>query len=323
MKNPTALYHEVIMPDDYKTLRLDQALAKLFPQYSRSRLQEWIREGNIKVDGESLKPRDKLKGGEKIVLDALLEDRTSWAATEKAVKLPIIYEDDAILILNKPIGMVVHPGAGNAENTLANALLQYLPSLAEIPRVGIVHRLDKETSGLMVVAKTLEAQVNLVSQLEKHEVQREYYAIVNGVLISGGTINAPIGRHHIHRQRMAVVVGNSGKPAITHYRVIERFRAQTLLKIILETGRTHQIRVHMAYKNYPLLGDKTYGARPILPKGASPELMEVIREYKHQALHARKLSFRHPATQEMVHFEVPLPEEMEKLIKLLRENLDD
>lgn len=321
MKNPTALYHEVIMPDDTKNLRLDQALAKLFPQYSRSRLQEWIREGNIKVDGEILKPRDKLKGGEKVILDALLEVRTSWEATEKAVKLPIFYEDEAILVLNKPIGMVVHPGAGNTENTLANALLQYLPSLAEIPRVGIVHRLDKETSGLMVVAKTLEAQVNLVSQLEKHEVQREYYAIVNGVLISGGTINAPIGRHHIHRQRMAVVVGNSGKPAITHYRVLERFRAQTLLKIILETGRTHQIRVHMAYKNHPLLGDKTYGARPILPKGASPELMECIREYKHQALHARKLSFRHPVTHEMVHFEVPLPDEMEKLIELLRENV--
>jgi 23S rRNA pseudouridine1911/1915/1917 synthase len=223
-------------------------------------------------------------------------------------------------VLDKPVGIVVHPASGNAENTLANALLYYLPRLAEIPRAGIVHRLDKETSGLMVVAKTLEAQVSLVSQLQKHEIHREYYAIVNGVLISGGTINASIGRHPIHRQKMAVVQALSGKSAVTHYRVVERFRAQTLLKILLETGRTHQIRVHMASKGYPLLGDKTYGARPILPKGASEELIETIREFKHQALHARKLSFRHPVTGEMVHLESPLPVEIEKLIRLLREN---
>jgi 23S rRNA pseudouridine1911/1915/1917 synthase len=317
MKNPTALYHEIDVPEDCKGLRLDQALAKLFPQYSRSRLKEWIEAGKVEVDKKIIRPKDKLLGHEKIILEAELDNRTEWKAQE--INLPIIYEDESIIIINKPIGMVVHPAAGNAENTLANALLHHYPLLSEIPRVGLIHRLDKETSGLLVVAKTLEAQVSLASQLEKREVQREYYAVVNGVLISGGTINAPIGRHPVHRQKMAVVdVG--GKPAITHYRVIERFRAQTLLKILLETGRTHQIRVHMSYKGYPLVGDLTYGARPILPKGASPELMEMIRQYKHQALHARKLSFHHPLTNKMISFEAPLPDKIANLIQLLREN---
>jgi 23S rRNA pseudouridine1911/1915/1917 synthase len=318
MKNPTALYHEIIVPEDYKNVRLDQALAKIFSQYSRSRLQAWIQAGKVRVEGKLLKPRDKLTGGEKIILETLLEDCTGWTAAK--MDLSIVYEDEDILVLNKPVGVVVHPGSGNTHNTLANALLDYLPQLSEIPRAGIVHRLDKDTSGLIVIAKTLTAQNEIVSQLQKHDVHREYYAVVIGVLISGGTVNTSIGRHPVHRQKMAVVEGNSGKPAVTHYRVVERFRAHTLLKILLETGRTHQIRVHLASKGYPLLGDKIYGARPVLPKEASVELIEAIRHYQHQALHAGKLSFAHPISHKMVYFEAPLPVEMENMIGLLREN---
>jgi 23S rRNA pseudouridine1911/1915/1917 synthase len=300
------MIHEVVIPIEYKGMRLDQALAKLLPQYSRTRLRSAMKEKKIK----------KCEGGEKITLEMLPEKAHEWQA--EAISLPIVYEDDFLVVINKPVGMVVHPGAGNKSNTLANALLSYLPSLTHVPRAGIVHRLDKDTSGLLVVAKTLEAQMFLVSAIQKREIHREYYAIVNGVMISGGKVDLLMGRHPIQRKKMAVVL--SGKQSISHYRVVERFSAHTLLKVILETGRTHQIRVHMAHIKHPLLGDSLYGARPILPKKASPALIEAIRSYKHQALHAKKLSFYHPIKKQTLVFEVPLPQEMTDLIELLREN---
>jgi 23S rRNA pseudouridine1911/1915/1917 synthase len=316
MKNPTILKHEQIVPESAAGGRLDKVLAILFPNYSRSRLQDWIEGGQVLVNQKLARSKDKVHGGEVITINAELpEQTTEWIAQD--IDLPIIYEDDDVLIINKPVGMVVHPAAGNQSNTMANALLSYLPQLAQVPRAGLIHRLDKETSGLLIVAKTIGAQTVLVSELQARKIHREYIAIVNGVLISGGTVDEPIGRHTKYRQRRTVSAG--GKPSVTHYRIIERFKAHTLLKIILETGRTHQIRVHMSHKGYPLLGDKTYGARPIIPQGASPELIELIRNYKHQALHARRLTFIHPVTKKEVSFEAPIPEELESLINLLKD----
>ncbi|HEV2613670.1 MAG TPA: 23S rRNA pseudouridine(1911/1915/1917) synthase RluD [Gammaproteobacteria bacterium] len=315
MKNPTLLQHDVIVPAESAGSRLDKALVELFPSYSRSRLQNWIENGQVLVDGKLARSKDKLVGGESIVIKAELpEQTTEWSAQK--IDLPIIYEDDELLIINKPVGMVVHPAAGNQQNTMANALLDYLPQLAQVPRAGLIHRLDKETSGLLIVAKTISAQTYLVSELQARKIHREYIAVINGVLISGGTVNEPIGRHVKYRQRRTVSQG--GKPSVTHYRVIERFAAHTLIKVVLETGRTHQIRVHMSHIGYPLLGDKTYGARPIVPQGASPEAIEYIRNFKHQALHARRLSFIHPTTKKEIHFEAPVPEPLEKLIEYLR-----
>jgi 23S rRNA pseudouridine1911/1915/1917 synthase len=316
MKNPTILHHEVIVPETAAGERLDKALAILFPHYSRSRLQGWIEEGKVLVDQKLARSKDKVLGGEVITIDAELpEQTTEWLAQK--IDLPIIYEDEHILIINKPVGMVVHPAAGNQNNTMANALLDYLPQLAQVPRAGLIHRLDKETSGLLIVAKTIAAQTILITELQARKIHREYIAIVNGVLISGGTVNEPIGRHTKYRQRRTVSAG--GKPSVTHYRVIERFKAHTLLKVILETGRTHQIRVHMSHLGYPLLGDKTYGARPIIPKGASQELIDMIRNYTHQALHAKRLKLIHPMTKKEISFEAPIPEELELLIKLLKD----
>lgn len=315
MKNPTVLQHQVTVPLDYLGTRLDKALVLLFPEYSRSRLQGWIRDGKVLVNQKSARAKDKLQGGEEIRIAAELVDQNqTWQAQK--ITLDIIYEDQDILIINKPVGMVTHPAAGNQTNTLANALLDYLPELNHIPRAGLIHRLDKETSGLLIVAKTLPAQNYLVSELQARKIHREYIAVVNGVLISGGTIDEPIARHTKYRQRRAVSQG--GKPSVTHYRIIERFKAHTLVKVILETGRTHQIRVHMSHKGYPLLGDKTYGARPIVPAGASSELIEKIRHFKHQALHAKKLNLIHPTTKKEMSFEAPIPEDFAELIRLLK-----
>lgn len=318
MKNPSSLHYEMPIPAEYAGFRLDQALAALLPMHSRSRLQAWIKQKQVLIDGSAAwRAKDKLQGGEHLMITATAEENTTWSA--QAMDLAIIAEDDAILVINKPIGVVVHPAAGNYQGTLANALLHHYPFLTQVPRVGIVHRLDKDTSGLLVVAKTLAAHTALVEQLQKHEVQREYYAIVNSVLISGATVNLPIGRHPTQRQKMAVVnVG--GKSAVTHYRVIERFQSHTLIKVLLETGRTHQIRVHMSHVGYPLVGDSLYGDRAKLPPKASPGLIQAIRQFKHQALHAKKLSFIHPDTKALVTFEAPLPQDMQNLILLLREN---
>ncbi len=299
--------------------RLDQALAQLFPQYSRSRLQQWIKQGAVKVDHAVLRPRDAVHGGEDIELDVELEAAPEVRA--EAIALDIVFEDEQILVVNKPPGLVVHPAAGNWEGTLQNALLHHCPELAVLPRSGIVHRLDKDTSGLMVVAKTLEAHKQLIDQLQARTVNREYLALVQGRVIAGGTVEGNIGRHPVDRKRMAVVAG--GKPAVTHYRVAERFRHHTLLRVKLETGRTHQIRVHMAHIRHPILGDPVYGGRLRLPAGASEAFQETLRRFKRQALHAASLGLRHPATGEVLEWEAPLPEDMARLIGALHADAEE
>lgn len=311
---PERVKLEAVIPDDLAGLRLDQAIAKLFPEYSRSRLQHWIKSKQLTVDGKYRRPRDKIVGGEAVVVEALIEPEESWKP--QAIDLDLLYEDDAILLINKPVGLVVHPAAGNREGTLLNALIHHEPSLATIPRAGIVHRLDKDTSGIMVVAKTLTAHTRLVSQLQKRAMSREYVAIVNGLMLAGSTVDAPIGRHPVHRTKMAVVA--SGKPAITHYRVAERYRAHTLLDVKLETGRTHQIRVHMAYIRHPIIGDKTYGGRLQIPKATPPELAEGLRKFHRQALHAQRLTLKHPVTANEMTWTAPIPEDMCELIALLK-----
>jgi len=294
--------------------RLDQVAAQLFPQYSRSRLQEWIKAGALSVDGRRLRPRDKVAGGANVQIDAVLEAQVGWQG--QAIELDIVHEDDDILVINKPAGLVVHPAAGHAEGTLVNALLAHAPELAQLPRAGIVHRLDMETSGLLVVARTLPAHHDLVAQLQERTVKREYSALCIGAMTGGGTVDAPIGRHPRQRKKMAVLAAG-GKPAVTHYRLAQRFGHHTHIKVNLETGRTHQIRVHMAYRHYPLIGDPLYGGRPRIPKGASDLLIETLRHFPRQALHARALGFIHPGTDEPVQFECALPDDMLELIAIL------
>ncbi|MEH6388862.1 23S rRNA pseudouridine(1911/1915/1917) synthase RluD [Pseudomonas profundi] len=296
--------------------RLDQVAAQLFSDYSRSRLQGWIKDGSLTVDGRTLRPRDTLYGGEKLELEAELEDQGDWKA--EAIDLEIVYEDHAILVINKPAGLVVHPAAGHQDGTLLNALLHHAPELAKVPRAGIVHRLDKDTTGLMVVAKTLEAQTDLVLQLQARSVTREYECVVVGVMTAGGKVDEPIARHGTNRQKMAVMAG--GKQAVSHYRVISRFRAHTHVKVKLETGRTHQIRVHMSHLRFPLIGDQTYGGRLRIPPGASPELISMLREFPRQALHARRLELVHPDDGRTMRWEAPLPADMVELLSLLRED---
>jgi len=298
--------------------RLDQALAELFPAYSRARLQEWIKQEQVTIDGKFKKPRERVLGGELIEITAHIPRTESWEAQN--IPLDIVYEDDSLLVINKPIGLVVHPAAGNPDKTLVNALLNHAPHLAELPRAGVVHRLDKDTSGLLVVAKTINAHTQLIRQLQARTVKREYQAIVTGNLIAGGTVNVNIGRHPVQRQRMAAL--EFGKPAITHYRVVERFPAHTRLKVQLETGRTHQIRVHMAHIQHPIVGDLTYGGRLYMPKHASEPLRQTLREFKRQALHAQRLGLMHPETNEYKEWETPLPEDMQRLLEVLREDRD-
>lgn len=312
----TAQEYTVQIPETLTGLRLDVALAKLFPEYSRAKLQQWIRAGKVTVNGEMRKAPDKVISGEIIVLKAELEPVVHWDG--EALSFPIIYEDEDLLVINKAAGLVVHPGAGNQTGTLVNALLHYYPPLVELPRAGLVHRLDKNTSGLLVVAKTMLAYTYLVKMIQEHAVQREYLALVEGSLISGGSVQQPIGRHPKLRTRMAVVP--VGKNAVTHYRVLERFRAHTLLKVLLETGRTHQIRVHLSWMHHPLLGDSLYGWRLRLPPKAGIELITALRGFKRQALHAARLSLKHPRSGEYNTWEAPLPEDMQHLLTLLRED---
>ncbi|HVL02629.1 MAG TPA: 23S rRNA pseudouridine(1911/1915/1917) synthase RluD [Dongiaceae bacterium] len=302
------------VPDSLAGQRLDQVAAELFPDYSRSRLQGWIKNGDLKVDGEVRKTRDKILGGEVLALDTVLVAEESWEP--QPIALDIIYEDEHLLVINKPVGLVVHPGAGNTDSTLLNALLHHCPDLATLPRAGIVHRIDKDTTGLLVVAKTLKAHTSLVDQLQEKTAYREYEAIVVGVMTGGGKVDEPIGRHPTLRTKQAV--SHSGKPAVTHYRVLERFRGHTYIRVQLETGRTHQIRVHMAYIQYALLGDPLYGQRLRLPKGATPELIDALRHFKRQALHARKLGVQHPATGEYLEWETPLPDDFKTMLQVLR-----
>jgi len=309
------------IPETMAGRRLDQVLSELFSHYSRSRLQQWIREGRVTVDGQELRAKDKVQGGELVEVRAAVEENVQWQA--QAIPLVIVHEDPALLVINKPPGMVVHPAAGNREGTLLNALLHHAPELAGIPRAGIVHRLDKDTSGLLVVARTLTAQKRLVEQLQARTLEREYDALVVGVMTAGGSVDAPVGRHPVQRKRMAVTGG--GKPAVTHYRVAERYRAHTWIKARLETGRTHQIRVHMAHIHHPLVGDPVYGGRLRLPRkttaAASERLVEALRGFRRQALHAGRLGLVHPESGESMQWQAPLPDDMVELIDALRQDL--
>lgn len=287
--------------------RFDQVANELFPDYSRSRLQAWIKAGALTIDGRQGKSKEKLFGGETLTLTVELEAEGDWVAED--IPLDIVFEDDTVMVVNKPVGLVVHPAAGNRTGTLLNGLLHHNPDLINVPRAGIVHRLDKDTSGLMVVAKTLAAHTDLVAQLQARTVSREYEAVAIGVMTGGGRVEADIGRHPRQRTKMAVL-DFGGKEAITHYRVLERFEYHTHIRLKLETGRTHQIRVHMAHIGYPLVGDSTYAGRFRVPKGASAELIEVLRGFSRQALHAAQLGLNHPATGEYMEWSVPLPADM-------------
>ena len=308
------IHLQATVPDNLGGFRLDQAVAQLFPEHSRSRLQGWIKTGELLVDGKQLRPREKLLGGEQIEVQAAIQQEERWQAEE--IALDIVYEDEHILILNKPAGLVVHPGAGHHDGTLLNALLHHCPDIGGVPRAGIVHRLDKETTGLMVVAKTLEAQTDLVAQLQERAMGREYEAIAIGVMTGGGCVDEPMARHSKQRQKMAI--SPMGKEAITHYRVLKKFRGHTHIRLKLETGRTHQIRVHMAHISYPLIGDPQYGGRVRLPKGISLELREALGAFKRQALHAKRLELYHPVTEELMAWEVPLPADMLALLDELQ-----
>lgn len=303
---------ELVMTSAQTGQRIDQALAQLMPDVSRSRLAALIKDGLVLVDGARSTPKRKLNGMERVqvTMPARAEDQ---AYLPEQMPLTILFEDASVIVLDKPPGLVVHPAAGNWSGTLLNGLLQHDAALARVPRAGIVHRLDKDTSGLMVVARTEAAQFNLVQQLQARTVRREYVALVQGQVPRDGTVTAPLGRHPRARTKMAVVEGSRGKQAITHYSVTERMARHTLIECRLETGRTHQIRVHMQSIGFPLEGDVTYGAR------RCPPIVEAVARFKRQALHARRLAFQHPATQQLVSFEASVPADLEALIDAARE----
>ena len=300
----------VIIPASFRGLRLDNALSNMFPEYSRTRLQKWIRNGSVTVDGKSFRTRDIVFGGELVRLRIEMTDECQLKA--EAIELDVIFEDRTILVVNKPAGLVVHPGAGNPSGTLANALLYHDPELAAIPRAGIVHRLDKDTSGLLVVAKHLQSHSSLVEQLQQRIMRRNYVALVYGKVVSGGTVSEPIGRHPVDRKKMAVIA--SGKKAVTHFRVRKRYGLCTLLDVQLETGRTHQIRVHMAHSKYPVVGDQVYGKRLKPTERAGHEL---ITSFPRQALHASYLEILHPDKAKKYQWSAPLPSDFRQLLDSL------
>jgi 23S rRNA pseudouridine1911/1915/1917 synthase len=307
---------EFRVPTEHGGLRLDQVLVKLLPEYSRSRLQDWVTQGLVTVNGTAGSVKQKVWGGEAISVSPQMHPSEQPYEAED-IPLEVVYEDDAILVINKPVGLVVHPGSGNWQGTLLNALLHHAPELMDVPRAGIVHRLDKDTSGLMVVAKTLIAQTALVRQMQKRSVKREYLALVWGEVDYGGTIDLPIGRHPSQRVKMAVIEG--GKDAITHFSVEANFPSCTLLRCRLETGRTHQIRVHLTHYGHPLVGDTVYQKgvqKCVLP------LRELLNGFPRQALHATTLALEHPVTGEVMEWEVPLPEDMDELLERIDEASD-
>lgn len=304
------------VPEELAGLRVDQVLAEMFSEYSRSKLQTWMKAGRVLVNGVPLKPKDRLEGGEHIELDA--EPEVVIRCEAQDIPLDIVFEDKSLLIVNKPAGLVVHPAVGNWSGTLQNALLNHLPKLATLPRAGIVHRIDKDTSGLLMIAKTLQAHLALTEQLQERSIEREYIAVVKGRMISGGTVDEPIGRHPTDRIRYAV--RENGKEAVTHYRVMERFARHTSIRVKLETGRTHQIRVHMAHVRFPLVGDMLYAGRFQQVSDSTDELKAMLKNFKRQALHAAKLGLLHPDTDEYMEWEQPLPQDMLDLIAALREN---
>ena len=314
-----SVHLSAVIPVDLASKRLDQALATMFPQHSRSRLQEWIQNGSVYVDNQSASKQQRVKGGERIEINATCEPQQNWSAED--IPLQVIHEDEELLVINKPAGLVVHPGAGNPSHTLLNALLHYDPGLQQVPRAGIIQRLDKDTSGLMVIARTQENHTYLVAQLQARKVHREYQAIVSGVMTAGGTVNQPIGRHTRKRIQMAVV--DHGKSAITHYRVIKKYRAHTHVRVMLETGRTHQIRVHMAHIKHPVVGDPLYSGRAYLPKGISPELRHELEVFPRQALHACAVNLLHPGTGKVEQYEICLPDDMTNLLKVLERDAID
>ena len=305
----------IIIPDRLIGQRIDAAIAKMLPDYSRSKITAWVKSGSALINDKTFKPKEKVLGGEIVALTIKQEKTNDWQAED--IPLDIIFEDDDIIVVNKPVGLVTHPGAGNWTGTLANALLHFDSNLANLDRAGIVHRLDKNTSGLMVVARSELAQKNLVEQLQTHSVSREYSAIVYGHMISGGTVDEPIGRDPKNRIKQAVV--EDGKDAVTHYRVIDRFAHHTHVKAILETGRTHQIRVHMSYIDHPLIADPMYGGKIRFPKKADEQLKDVLKGFKRQALHAKKLTLTHPISGEEMSWKAPLPQDLQDLLKVLQE----
>ena len=312
----TNITETLIIPESFADQRLDQALAQLLPAYSRTQIKNWLDDGSLLINGKTAKGKTKVKGNEAVTLNATLKAEEKWQP--EAIALPIVFEDESFIIINKPVGLVVHPGAGNKNSTMLNAILHHVPESALLPRAGIIHRLDKDTSGLLVIAKTPEAFKSLTHQLKKREISREYQAIVYGAMISGGVVDAPIDRHPIERKRMSV--SETGRHAVTHYRIAEKYRSHTRLAVKLETGRTHQIRVHMSHIHHPIVGDSIYGGRVKLAKGMSNELISLLRGFKRQALHACALGFHHPTTDEWVKFEAPLPDDMQTLIRALRED---
>ncbi|MFA5631775.1 MAG: 23S rRNA pseudouridine(1911/1915/1917) synthase RluD [Porticoccaceae bacterium] len=304
---------QALISGEYAGQRVDQAATALFGEYSRAQIQHWIKSGELTLNGKPCKPKERVFGGERLRVAATLVPQGEWLS--EAIPLNILYEDDDILVIDKAAGLVVHPGAGNPQGTVLNALLHRYPGQENLARAGIVHRLDKDTSGLMVVARTLQAQTALVAQLQARTVTREYEAVVQGVPVAGGVIDEPIGRHPRQRTRMAVVAG--GRPALSHFRVIQRFGAHSHVRVKLETGRTHQIRVHMAHIGFPLVGDPVYGGRFRLPAGASPELAEALRHFDRQALHAVALRLEHPRTGETLGWNSQLPEDFRQLLEAL------
>ena len=309
----------LIIPQDCGGMRLDQALQKLMPAHSRSRLQAWIKDDFVKLNGAPATAKTKVWQGDQVaVLEQANPQSTAYQAED--IALNIVYEDEAILVINKPAGMVVHPASGNWSGTLLNALLHHVPALADIPRAGIVHRLDKDTSGLLVVAKTLAAQTHLVRQLQARTVKREYRTIVWGQIWRNGSVDQPVGRHPTQRTRMAV--NRNGKPAVTRYEVLERFGVHTYLRCMLETGRTHQIRVHMQFLKAPIVGDPVYGYRGIVPvKLMSEELLTAVKQFPRQALHAIKLGLVHPTTGLAMEWQIELADDMKQLLELMRQDL--
>lgn len=305
--------HAFEMPASCAGLRVDQALARTLPQYSRARLQSWIEAGAVRIDGRVPRAKDRVLGGEQVHIEARLpaDDRVE----PQELPVEVVFRDRALFVIDKPPGLVVHPGAGNPRGTLQNALLALDPRLAHVPRAGLVHRLDKDTSGLLVVARTPEAHTALVAALSAREIEREYLVVCHGVMTAGGTVDAPIGRHRTVRTRMAV--RQDGREAITHYRVVQRYRAHTLVRVRLETGRTHQIRVHMAHIGHPIVGDAVYGGRRRIPAGASPQLLEALASFRRQALHAARLRLTHPISGREMEWESPLPEDMARLVAVL------
>jgi len=304
----------IIIPHRMTGLRLDVAIAEMLPDYSRTKIISWIKSGDAIVNEKTFKPKDKVQGSEVVILTLTQKQNNDWAAEK--IPLNIVYEDEDIIVINKQFGLVTHPGAGNWTGTLANALLYYDPDLSKLDRAGIVHRLDKNTSGLMVVARNEKSQKYLVEQLQSHLVDREYSAIVYGHMIAGGTVDEPIGRDPRDRIKQAVSI--SGKEATTHYRAIDRFKSHTHVKAILETGRTHQIRVHLSHVGHSLIGDPMYGGRVRFPKKASEELKAVLLNFKRQALHSKKLTLNHPISGEIMSWKAPLPDDMTGLLEVLK-----